>query len=136
MWLWELDFKMRLRLTIRGLNSQRRRRELNYQRGLDSRGLPCFSTNVLFLLQHCYSLFISLCIFYLCYSRILVTKRSWSYLAIQPSNVVLVGRPIVNAALMSTFLTFQDLSGNNIGFCWIVYLILFFSYNSIPPCLV
>ena len=32
-----------------GLNSQRDMRELNSQRGLDSRGLPCFSANVLFL---------------------------------------------------------------------------------------
>ena len=28
--------------------------ELNSQRRLDSRGLPCFSANVLFLWQHCY----------------------------------------------------------------------------------
>ena len=36
------------------LNSQMDRGELNSQRGLDSRRLPCFSVNVLFLWQHCY----------------------------------------------------------------------------------
>ena len=45
----------------------------------------------------------------------------------QPSNVVLVGRPVVNIALLSTFLAVQHLQRNNVGFCWIVYLILFFS---------
>ena len=36
------------------LNSQRGRRELNSQSGLDSQGLPCFSENMLFMWQHCY----------------------------------------------------------------------------------
>ena len=46
-----------------GLNSKRGRGELNSQRGADSQGLPRFSANVLCLWQHCYKLFISLCIF-------------------------------------------------------------------------
>ena len=37
-------------------------------------------------------------------SRIYDTKRPWPYLAIQTWNVVLVRKPIVNAALLSTFL--------------------------------
>ena len=40
-----------------GLNFQRGRGELNYQRGegggLDSWGIPCFSVNMLFLWQYC-----------------------------------------------------------------------------------
>ena len=44
-----------------GLNSQRDRGELNSQRELDSGGLPCFSATMLLLWQHCYNLFISLC---------------------------------------------------------------------------
>ena len=52
----------------------------------------------------------SLCIFsYLQYSRILDTKWSWPYFAIQPSNLVLIGRPIVNFALLSTFWDVQYL---------------------------
>ena len=126
--------KLRRDLTIRRrLNSQRGRGELNSQRELDSGGLPCFSATMLFLWQHCYKVFISLCILY---SRILDTNRSQPYLAIQTSNFVLVGRPVVNVALLSTFLAVQYLQRNDVGFCWIVYLILFFSYNSIPPCLV
>ena len=69
-------------------------------------------------------------------SRILNTKLSWTCLAIQPSNVISVGRLTVNIALLSTFLAVQYLWRNDVGFCWIVYLILFFSYNSISPCLV
>ena len=38
------------------------RRVLNSQRELDSGGLPCFSATMLFLWQHFYKLFISLCI--------------------------------------------------------------------------
>ena len=79
------------------------RRGLNSQRGLNSGGLPCFSATMSFLWQHCYKLFIP------SYSRILDTNRLWSYLAIQPSNFVLVGRPVVNVALLSTFLAVQYL---------------------------
>ena len=43
---------------------------------------------------------------------------------------------IVNVASLSTFLAVQYLYRNDVGFCWIVYLILIFSYNSIPPRLV
>ena len=41
-------------LISEGLNSQRGRGNLNSQRGLDSKGIQCFSVNVLFLWQHCY----------------------------------------------------------------------------------
>ena len=57
--------------------------------------------------------------------RILETKQSWPYLAIQPSNVVLVGRPIVNFSLLLIFLAVQNFYRNDVGFCWIVYLIFF-----------
>ena len=40
-------------------------------------------------------------------SRIFDTKKSWPYLAIKPSNVILVGRPIVN--VLCTFLAVQFL---------------------------
>ena len=56
--------KMRGSLTIRAggggevvggwLNSHRGRGELNFQRRLQPRGLPCFSANALFLWEHCY----------------------------------------------------------------------------------
>ena len=49
-------------LKMEGLNSQMGSGKVNSQRGLDSRGLPCFCANVSFLWQHCYKLFISLCI--------------------------------------------------------------------------
>ena len=39
----------------------------------------------------------------------LTQKQSWFYLSIQPSNIVLVGRPIGNVTLLSTFLAVQYL---------------------------
>ena len=62
-WLWGIDFKSWGDLNIRrGLNFQRGAGELNSQRELDSGGLQCFSATMLFLWQHYYKLFISLCI--------------------------------------------------------------------------
>ena len=46
--------KLREELYYQGAESSKGQGELKSQRGLDSRGLPCFSANVLFLWQHCY----------------------------------------------------------------------------------
>ena len=46
---------------------------------------------------------------YILISLILDTELSWLYLATQLSTIVLVGRSIVNVALLSTFLAVQYL---------------------------
>ena len=77
--------------------------ELNSQRGLDSRWLAImfFCKGVIFVA----TLLLIIHIHYV-YFNIFNIAESWHktirpYLAIQPSNVVLVGRSIVNIALLS-----------------------------------
>ena len=82
---------------------------LNSQRGLDSRVLPCFSANMLFFCN------IVIYSYHCVYSNIFNIAESLTQnnyladLAMQPSNIVLVGRPVVRVALLSTFLAVQYL---------------------------
>ena len=84
------------------MNSQRGRGKLNSQREIDSvEGYHVFLQPYYFC-GNTYKLLTSLQIL-----RNLDTNRSWLYLATEPSNIVLVGRPVVNVALFSTLLVVQ-----------------------------
>ena len=89
---------------------------LNSQKGKGAKfsEAATFLRATMFFLQMCY-FYGNIVIDYLyryVYSNIFDIAESstqWPYLAIQPSNVVLVGRSIVNLALLSTFQAVQYL---------------------------